>query len=313
MAHSTVRRLLSTYTGPLYQVRVGGSNAGTGGTLTDIKAGADGFADSAAQDTACGSSACTIATIYDQSGKGNDLTHTLAGGSAKGSADVEADAKALKVTISGHTVYGVHIHGDPNGIGYRNNKPNGTAVGDGPETEYAVLSGDYFNGACCFDYGNMETNTHDNGEGTMEAIYFGNCTWWGRGDGNGPWVMGDLENGLWAGDASPYSGNKSLSSTLKYITAFLKGDSKSTTLPNGHWAIKSGDATTGALALQFDGKRPSSRYNPMRKEGAIALGTGGDNSNGAQGNFFEGIMTAKFSSDKADDAVQANIISVYGK
>ena len=37
-----------------------------------------------------------------------------------------------------------------------------------------VTSGDYYNGGCCFDYGNAETNSMDNGEGTMEAVYFGN-------------------------------------------------------------------------------------------------------------------------------------------
>jgi hypothetical protein len=51
----------------------------------------------------------------------------------------------------------------------------------------------------------------------------------------------------------------------------------------------------------------------MRKKGAIGLGTGGDNSNAAQGNFFEGVMTATYSSPAADDAVQANIVSVYGQ
>jgi len=288
----------------------GGSNTGTGGSTAEIGFGADGFADSAAQDTACGNSACTISIIYDQSGKGNHLTHTLAGGSAKPGADVEADAKALKVSVGGHTVYGVHIHGDPGGIGYRNNKPNSTATGDNAETEYAVLDATYFNGGCCFDYGNMETNTHDNGEGTMEAIYFGNCTYWGKGSGNGPWVMGDLENGLWAGSSSPYAGNTSIPATYKYLTAMLKGD----VAGKNHWAIKAGDAQAGTLTSQFDGQRPSSRYNPMRKEGAIALGTGGDNSNGAQGNFFEGVMTAHFSSDAADTAVQANIVAAgYGK
>jgi hypothetical protein len=34
----------------------------------------------------------------------------------------------------------------------------------------------------------------------MECVYFGNCKGWGNGAGNGPWVMADLENGLWAGD-----------------------------------------------------------------------------------------------------------------
>jgi hypothetical protein len=89
----------------------------------------------------------------------------------------------------------------------------------------------------------------------------------------------------------------------------VKGDEAG----KNHWAIKVGNAQSGSLATMFDGTRPSSRWNPMRKEGAIGLGTGGDNSNAAQGNFFEGVMTARYSSDAADDAVQANIVSVYGQ
>ena len=38
-------------------------------------------------------------------------------------------------------------------------------------------------------------------------------------------------------------------------------------------------------------------------------GIGGDNSEGAVGSFFEGAMTAGFSSQAADDAVQAEIVS----
>ena len=39
----------------------------------------------------------------------------------------------------------------------------------------------------------------------MEAVYFGTSGGWGHGEGKGPWVMADLENGLWAGNqtASP--------------------------------------------------------------------------------------------------------------
>jgi len=50
----------------------------------------------------------------------------------------------------------------------------------------------------------------------------------------------------------------------------------------------------------------------MRKQGGIGLGAAGDNSNAAQGIFLEGVMTAHFSSNAADAAVQANIVSVYG-
>jgi hypothetical protein len=41
-------------------------------------------------------------------------------------------------------------------------------------------------------------------------------------------------------------------------------------------------------------------------------GTAGDNSDSGQGNFFEGVMTARYSSNAADDAVQANIVAAYG-
>lgn len=308
-AHSTIRRLSSAYAGPLYQVRVGGSKSGTGGTTTDINFDSNGIADGAAQDAACGAEACTISMIYDQSGKGNHLTVAPAGG-AKRTPDNEANAKALPVTFDGKTVYGVAV---TPGIGYRDNTPNGTATGDAPETMYMVVSATVFNSACCFDYGNAETNSINNGEGTMEAVYFGTCTIWNKGAGDGPWIMGDLENGLWAGDSSPYEGNKPIPQDWKYVTGLVKGESRSDAWPDGHWAIKLGNAQLPELQKPFDGKRPSSRYNPMRKEGAIILGTGGDNSAGAKGNWFEGLMTAHYSSDAADEAVQKNIAAFYSK
>jgi len=129
-------------------------------------------------------------------------------------------------------------------------------------------------------------------------------------------VMGDLENGLWAGDSSPFDRNGSLSPDWTYVVGLVKGEKASSACNggNGHWAIKVGNAQTGTLDTPFDGSRPKAgTYNPMRKEGAIILGTGGDNSNGGQGNFFEGVMTAHYSSNAADNAVQANIVSVYGK
>jgi len=296
-AHSTVRALYASYSGPLYQVKK------MDGTTKDIiPLAPGGYANSADQDTFCGVDACTISIIYDQSGKGNHLTKAPAGG-AKTTPDNEANAKALPAMFNGHKVYGVHI---VPGVGYRNNSTCGTARGDEAETEYMIVDGAVHNGGCCFDYGNMETNSRDNGEGTMEAVYYGTCTIWGKGAGTGPWVMGDLENGLWAGDTSPYEANTPV--TFKYVTAMVKGDAAG----KNHWTIKLGDAQAGTLATPFDGMRPSSRYNPMRKEGAIGMGTGGDNSNGAIGNFFEGVMTAAYSSNMADDAVQANIVATYG-
>jgi hypothetical protein len=297
-AHSTVRALYATYAGPLYQVKKDDL------TTKDIPPLAPGgLADSMAQDTFCGVDHCTISIIYDQSGQGNHLT-SAPGGGAKATPDNEANAKSIAATFGGKKVYGVHV---VPGIGYRNNNACGTAINDDPETEYMVVSGEVQNNACCFDYGNMERNSRDNGEGTMEAVYFGTCIVWNKGAGDGPWVMGDLENGLWAGDSSPYAGNMPITG-FKFVTGMVKGDMAG----KNHWTIKTGNAQSGTLITPFDGARPSSKYNPMRKEGGIGLGTGGDNSNGAKGDWFEGVMTAHYASAAADDAVQASIVSVYG-
>jgi hypothetical protein len=49
----------------------------------------------------------------------------------------------------------------------------------------------------------------------------------------------------------------------------------------------------------------------MRKQGAILLGNGGDNSNGSQGTFYEGAMTAPntFPTEETNQKIQANIVA----
>ena len=81
----------------------------------------------------------------------------------------------------------------------------------------------------------------------------------------------------------------------------------------GHWAIKGGDAQTGALKVYWDGPRAPG-YAPMKKQGAIILGIGGDNSDSAVGTFYEGAMVKGVSTDATDDKLQANIVAAgYGK
>jgi len=80
----------------------------------------------------------------------------------------------------------------------------------------------------------------------------------------------------------------------------------------GHWAIKGGSAQAGPLRVYWDGRRAPG-YAPMKKQGAIILGIGGDNSDRAVGTFYEGAMTAGYSTDETDAAVQANIVAAgYG-
>ena len=172
---------------------------------------------------------------------------------------------------------------------------------------YAIFDGTHYNGGCCFDYGNAETNSRDNGNGTMEAIYFGNIKVWGYGTGNGPWIMADLENGLFSGVNAGFNANDP-TINYRFLTAIIKGE------PN-HWAIRGGNAQSGSLSTFYNGARPNvSGYNPMKKEGAIILGIGGDNSNGAAGTFYEGVMTSGYPSDATENAVQANIVAAgYGR
>jgi non-reducing end alpha-L-arabinofuranosidase len=295
-AHSTVRALFGAYSGRLYQLRR------ADGQLKDIGAVAPGgLANSADQDAFCASSGCTISIIYDQSGRGNHLTKAPRGGI--NSAGEEAEARDVPITVAGKRVYGEH---NTIGVRYRNDLATGTATGDGPETMYMVASGDYYNDQCCFDYGNTTADSTDKGEFSMEAIYFGNCTTWGQGAGSGPWVMVDFSNSLWAGNANPDDRNASL--THRFVTAMVKGDKAN------RFAIKVGDAKSGGLTKVFEGPSSTTPYGLARKEGAIVLGAGVDASNHGIGNFFEGVMTAHYSSDAADQAVQANIVAAgYGQ
>ncbi len=187
-AHSTVRLLRTAYTGPLYQVQRASDN-----TTKDIGV-VGGYADAALQDSFCASTSCTIPTIYDQSAQKNDLTLAPPGGE-KGTPGLPAKATDLKISINGHSAYGIRIRP---GIGYRKPIGNGTAKGDDPQTVYMVSSQKDLIDGCCFDYGNAETDSHDDGNGTMEAVYVGAGVIWGTGTGsdNGPWVMADL--GKWS-------------------------------------------------------------------------------------------------------------------
>ena len=115
--------------------------------------------------------------------------------------------------------------------------------------------------------------------------------------------MADLENGLWAGNEKAMPQEPIVAD---YVTAFVKGKQ------NG-FALKGADSTAGPLKTLYDGPRPL-HYQPMKKQGSIILGIGGDNSDSAHGTFYEGVMTSGISSNATDAAVQANIVSAgYGK
>ena len=292
-AYSTVRALYRDYRGPLYKVtRV------SDGTSTDIGVQRPGgYADAARQNAFCAGTICTITRLYDQSPERNDLGIEPIGGN--GSADVAAIANALPVIVGGHQVYGVSVQA---GVGYRNDVTRGVPTGSQPQGAYMVTSGHHTDPVCCFDFGNAETSNTDTGNGHMDAVYFGNLCWFTPCGGTGPWVEADMENGLFSGGNGSDPANTGNASP--FVTAMLKNNGTTT------YALKDGNAASGALTTDYDGPLPDiGGYTPMHQEGSVLLGTGGDDSNGSDGSFFEGVITAGYPSTATDNAIQANIVA----
>ena len=309
-AHSTTRALYASYNGPLYQVlRQSDSKTLDIGVVQPVSSpvpDAGGYANAAAQDAFCANTYCWITTVYDQSPKHNDLTQAPRGGfsgPAMGGFNNLPVADMAPITIMGHKAYGVFI--EP-GMGIRDDNPKGTAVDDQAEGQYWVINGRHYNSGCCFDYGNAEIDSRDDDNGTMETAYYGNAGAWYHGPEPGPWIMTDQENNLvGCVNSNPSKGCPNLPIiTWRFVTAIAKGE------PH-HWSSMGGDAQKGALSVMFEGPRVNSTYDPMRKQGAILLGNGGDNSNSSQGTFYEGAMTAAgtFPKDATDQLVQANIVA----
>ena len=306
-AHSSTRALYASYNGPLYQImRQSDGKTLDIGVVQPSESDAGGYADASAQDAFCANTYCWITTLYDQSGKGNHLVQAPRGGfsgPAMGGFNNLPLADMAPVTINGHKVYGVFI---APGMGLRLNDAKGTAVDDQAEGQYWVISGHHYNSGCCFDYGNAETDSRDDGNGTMETTYYGNAGSWYHGSPPGPWIMTDQENNL-VGCVNP-DGTKFCTNlpsiSWRFVTGMADGQ------PH-HWRSMGGDAQTGGLKIMFDGPRVNASYDPMRKQGAILLGNGGDNSIGSQGTFYEGAMTAagNFPTQEINQKIQADVVA----
>jgi non-reducing end alpha-L-arabinofuranosidase len=145
----------------------------------------------------------------------------------------------------GHKVYGLYIAGQ---TGYRDNGTRGVAVNGAPEGMYMVASGTHVNSGCCFDFGNAETNTRDNGNGHMDAVNLGTECYFAPCTGSGPWVEADMENGLFSGGNGANTANGGNNSD--FVTALLKNNGQTT------YALKGGNAQSGGLTTWWSGALP---------------------------------------------------------
>eukprot|EP01052_Picozoa_sp_SAG31_P016639 SAG31_NODE_1109_length_9860_cov_22.119353_2_plen_305_part_00 len=265
---------------------------------------------------------CIVTRIFDQSPLGNHL------GIEKGfkylrpprnSQDAGVDLLASQnVTLGGAAVFSAVFktkcdthEGNCDGLfdGYSNRTATGTPVDSEPQTVYALFDGRHYSTGCCFDYGNAEKGDgKPMSAGDMEAIYYGcgdkapaangslpRCEVApGRGS---PYVMADLEQMHEMMNVLPPQSLK----PVDFVAAFVKGTAT-------QLSIKAGDASTNdSLQTLYEGSRPKGWES--KKQGAIVLGIGGDNSPWGAGTFFEGCMVQGFSSNATDKAVMKNIVA----
>jgi non-reducing end alpha-L-arabinofuranosidase len=306
-AYSMVRGLLSTYSGPLYQVRSGSSatNTGTGGMTKDIGMLADGYADAAAQDAFCMGTVCTVSKLYDQTGNANDLIRGSAGptgnGTRSGNDDYESTATKLSVTAGGHKVYALYMQqyeGYRTALGVTG---KGLPMGNKDQGIYELVDGTHFGTQCCWDFGSVSPNPKT--YVTMNTLFLG-TGFWGKGAGNGPWFMGDFEGGVWAGGtgASTVTNSMSPSITWPFALGILH-------TPVGKYAIRMANVQSATdLTTAYDGGIPSGKT--WGNAGGIALGIGGDNSNNSFGTFYEGALTNGAPSNATDLLIMKNIQAV---
>ena len=292
-AYSMIRALYAGYDGPLYQVQ----RASDGATADIGLLSAGGDVNASEQDSFCAGTTCTITELYDQSPEGNNLT--IEQRAALQAPDNGADATALPITIGGYKAYGLDIE-PGTGTGTTTRRGSRSTASPRACTWWPAAPTSTPAAASTSATPRPTTTTTATGTWTRSTsaptCYFAPCT------GSGPWVEADMENGLFTGGNGPNTANDGNNSD--FVTAMLKNNGQTT------YALKGGNAQSGGLTTWWEGALPDAGgYTPMHQEGAIVLGTGGDNSNWSVGSFFEGVMTSGYPTDAADAAVQASIVS----
>jgi hypothetical protein len=314
-AHSLSRALFANYSGKLFQVTRKSDSQTKDISVTS----AGGRVDLTTLNSFCpAGTSCGISVLYDQTGNANDLSQSL---------QAKMPTVAFWTTKGGTSLpYALtQASGDdgniPGGGGqFLRNRLNTHKIptGSQPTTEYMVVYAKYSLGHCCYDYGNMEAiktenaalqGTGNDGPGTMFALYFGQTRDWTVGAGNGPWGMVDMEDGVYSGGESNGSGNNS-DPAFTYPATNIVGILGKT---NGtsSFALKVGDMESAAgFSTPYSGNLPGG-YAPLRLEGGLSLGEGGDGSNNVDGAFFEGIVAAGQQTDATDTSIQTNLHAYF--
>jgi hypothetical protein len=197
--------------------------------------------------------------------------------------------------------------------GYRSQvgqKGKSVPTGTQPQGTYELADGTHGGTACCWDFGNVTPNPATEWR-FMDTLCFG-VTYWGKGDGAGPWFGADFEGGVWTGgskvgdpgwgglnDAHPVN-PKNPSLKVPFAIGFLK-------VKSDEYSLRMADVSTASdLATAWTGAPPVK----VDHVGGIVLGVGGDNSNNSWGTFYEGAIVAGYPTNDVELAIMKNVKAV---
>jgi hypothetical protein len=359
-AHSSTRALYKNYYGRMYDLVRDANDSerkynkfAASRVLTIFPKTRGGVADVAAHDAFCkGAKTCEILRVYDQSNNSNNMERFL--GSTPRTPmptwNNLSDANAAPVMVDGSKAYGIFFEKGQGG--YRRLITQNVPKNADHYGIYAIFDARHYSGPCCMGYGIAQTDGKNNGPGTMETLYYGDTArendkpvafkdgkgfsvaWsWGKGS-VGPWLMGDFEWGVFAGNnIGQNNENAPIPHSWDFVTGFLKGKDFPKGSPKhkkGQFAIYGGSSQKVAnqpsahlLKKHYQGprvdrsneaifkNRPSELYYaPSRKEGAIVLGTGGDNSRASSGTIYEAAIVEGYPKLSTERKVQAAIVAL---
>ena len=340
-AHSMVRALYSSYDGPLYMVSRSSDHA-TKSIPTTMPGG---FADAAIQDDFCAGTECTVETIFDQSPRGNHLRSNHPGRHYP--VDRGVNASRHPITIAGHHVYGAWF--DPGMGYRNDNTSGMALGQEAESIYAVFGGGHYNDMCCFDYGNAENHIGADGPGTMEAIYFGSCTSWWVPSarrkipaSWHGPYLMADIEAGMYAGNDTFNPRGSPIN--FDFVSLMLKGRECEMSLKAGDAQVIHRCAIVahfpnarvmsyhednqqmkpfvnppshptcapqgGHLITKYDGGRPThADYHPMRKQGGLVLGTGGDNSDRALGIFYEGAIARGYASVATDNAIQANIVA----
>lgn len=270
-AHSVTRRLLATYTGPLFQL-----TRASDGATANIGAPTSAY-DAGAVQSFCAGTDCYFSTIYDQTGNGNNLTQPNV---------------ALMAPWMLHPLTGLPVVWTSGNSAFYQNLTSTSKIptGAAAATTFYVRGTDIYS-SCCGDYGRVETNPATPADGATDALAYGN-------------TGGSLAWGADLGGTIPSVQAVNLSQIALLMDTFspAAGVFTARLFNELNYVLRAGAYVPGETFM------PS--VSPPVVQAGISLGESGSGATAAS-EFFEGAVVSGTATDATNAQLAANVAQFY--